>query len=239
VVKKMDLLTALGAGTIPIALGAFLIFYKRKLLFAKNMERIIGIVVVVFGLSMSGYLAGLGGTSNDQTVNTYGALQKVTLHDGVVNCSGSTDTGNDFFTNSYLLDTQYVDDADVVDGEYICVNATLTRANAQEGATTTVTCTSPDFQKTGTNYNLVYKDTMSNLVGGIGNAYSSTSAVTFTGTTMSKNVGWSVGEQDKEIVIGFKQSESAEDILATKEQAPPIVCTAGGQTFVIQAVAND
>lgn len=159
-------------------------------------------------------------------------LKSITLSNGIVNGSGTQETSKDYFNADKDIVTYYMNDADLGDDYYYNYSAKLTRLNTKNAGSVEVRCTSKDFSKSGTHYNIVSKDTNDAIEMDI-NGENDCS-----GETCSGIADFAEGTSSATIVIAIKHDEAGEDQLVVKD-AKTVSCVADGLSWKSIYVAND
>ncbi len=194
------------------------------------------LIVLIGGLAtgfLGEALAGVGLTtvSADGEIVTGDsfAVSDVTWADGVIN---DNDTGHDYYSDSDRTVTLYVDDGMVADNGQINATLTVDREQSKNAGSIEMSCTSPDFSKSGTIYNIISKDTDDDIELTIENGGKSI------GNTVTKNVDYAEGDSTESVRVSYKMDESADDILSTKD-SKTITCSIGDKTAKIIHVVNN
>lgn len=217
------------AGAVLGIAGLVMLFSSKKVTSNLMLDKLLSIGLLVGAVFLFMMSSAETTKSNAQSVLGQDAvIDTVRLSAGVANSSTTIDTysEDDTHVEFNLLDVTTIDD------DYINVTATVTRNAISDDQLYTVTCTSEDFTKSGSTYNLVSRDSDDKLemyFDGNSNRHEDSADYSF---------GFSEGTLTDTVVISFKVDESSQDAISTGS-SKNVNCDFNGVPVEIEIRAAD
>jgi len=212
---------------LAVIAGVLMLFKVKGVPSFGKYSQLFGFIVCLVGLFQLGILGSL--SAGAATTSGAVVLDRMTVGGGLVNVTDDAD----FYNADDTELTLYMDDADISDNEYIYWNLTMERSNVEKAGSVEVECVFyTEFQSAGATENMVSLDSDNEYEINID------SAGTIVGNRVKKTIPFAEADEEQEVEIRARIDETDQDKLVTKDSLP-IVCSAGGKSVTVNAVAND